>query len=112
MTSETVSPDARPGRSGRRLRRAVLPLATAGLLATAAPAMAQDPSIDTYGGGGGDVVSSTDSGGSGSASSLPFTGFDALAIAGGGAALILLGASLRWMGSSGRRSDPEAGRSA
>lgn len=81
----------------RWLRRAALPLAATAMLAAAAPAMAQDPSVDAYANDGGDVLSTTDSSGSTTSGNLPFTGFDALAIAGGGAVLVLLGGTLRWV---------------
>lgn len=104
MPTSSIQTNTEPGRA-RWPRRAALPLAATAMLATAAPAMAQDPSVDSYGGDAGDVLSSSDSSGTSSGSSLPFTGFDALAIAGGGAILVLLGGTLRFVAKRDGRND-------
>jgi hypothetical protein len=66
-------------------------------LAFAAPAFAQSPTEDTYGGlagsqqgGGGGAVDAADSGGS-----LPFTGLQIVLIAGAGVGLLGAGVAIR-----------------
>ncbi len=75
------------------VRAAILTLLLTLALAPAA-AMAQDPSIDTYGGGGGDVLSSTDQS-SDTSGELPFTGLDLMFVGVAGVALVGLGVGLR-----------------
>jgi len=87
------------GRIRRGVALAALAAVCASLMVGAPAALAQDSSVDTYGGTGGNVVAKVDgptadppSTSSQSTGTLPFTGFD-LALAGLGG-LLLLGVGL------------------